>query len=139
MDRGCWPNRLGQAVKLRRADVVVAVFPGELGKPRPAIVMQADDLIAAYSTILACPLTTHLIDAPLLRPSLEPTEDNGLRLPSQVMVEKITPVRKEAIAQQVGRLTEDDMTRIETALIHIIGLTSTIAPAAKQRRQGEQQ
>lgn len=124
-------------MKFSRADVVVAVFPAELGKPRPAIVLQADALLVAYTTVLVCPLTTHLVEAPLLRPTIQPTSENGLQLPSQVMVEKITPVRKEVIRQRIGQLTDEDMTRIETALIHIIGLTHTIAPSTNTARQGE--
>lgn len=115
-------------MKLSRGDVVTAVFPGELGKPRPAIVLQANEFLVTYTTVLCCPLTTHLIEAPLLRPLIEPTVDNGLLHASQVMVEKITPVRKEAIGQQIGRLPESDLTRIEVSLVQVTGLTQTIAP-----------
>ncbi len=91
---------MGQAVNLSRGDVVIAAFPGELGKPRPAVVLQADELLAVYTTVLACPFTTHLLDAPLLRPPVQPTEENGLQQLSQAIIEKITPLRKEVIAQQ---------------------------------------
>lgn len=118
-------------MKLRRGDVVIAVFPGELGKPRPAVVLQADELLDVYTTVLACPLTTHLLDAPLLRPTLEPSTGNGLQLRSQAMVEKITPIRKEVIGQQIGRLTDDDLARLEVALVQVTGLRHTIAPPRK--------
>ncbi len=107
---------------------MVAVFPGELGKPRPAVVLQANELLEIYTTVLACPLTTHLLDAPLLRPTIEPSIENGLQLRSQAMVEKITPVRKDVIGQLIGRLTDEDLARIEVALVQVIGLHHTIAP-----------
>ena len=110
-------------MRLSRGDVVIAVFPGELGKPRPAVILQSDDLIEIFSTVLACPMTTHLIDAPLLRPIVAPNAENGLRDLSQTMVEKISPLRKEVIKQQIGRLGSADLKRIETALLHVAGLT----------------
>lgn len=119
-------------MSLSRGDTVIAVFPGELGKPRPAIIMQADAFLATYSTVLACPLTTHIIDAPLLRPIIEPDAQNGLRDLSQVMVEKITPVRNEVIGQRIGRIADSDMNRIEVALMHITGLSHTIGPTSGQ-------
>ncbi|CDN48938.1 type II toxin-antitoxin system PemK/MazF family toxin [Neorhizobium galegae] len=118
---------------------MIAVFPGELGKPRPAVILQADEFLVTYTTALACPLTTHLLEAPLLRPIIEPSAQNGLQHLSQVMVEKITPVRKEVIGQQVGRLADSDMSRIEIALVHVTGLTHTIAPERDPKRTGEQQ
>lgn len=109
-------------MKLSRGDVVIAAFPGELGKPRPAVILQADELLTTYTTALACPFTTHLLDAPLLRPPVQPSAENGLQQLSQVMVEKITPIRKEVIAQRVGRLAIHDMTRLEAALVYVVGL-----------------
>lgn len=121
-------------MKLSRGDVVIAVFPGELGKPRPAIVMQANDFLVSYTTVLSCPLTTHLLDALLLRPLIEPTPENGLQHSSQVMVEKITPVRKEAIGQRVGQITDSDIRRIEIALAYVTGLTSVTVPGPRTIR-----
>ena len=113
-------------MKLSRGDVVIAAFPGELGKRRPAVILQADELLTTYTTALACPFTTHLLDAPLLRPLVQPTEENGLQHLSQMMVEKITPIRKEVIAQRVGHLSIHDMTRLEAALVYVVGLAQTV-------------
>jgi mRNA interferase MazF len=118
-------------VTLGRGDVVIAVFPGELGKPRPAVILQANEFLPVYTTVLACPLTTHLLDTPLLRPTVEPNAGNGLQYRSQVMVEKITPIRKEVIGQQIGRLADGDLSRIELALVQVVGLGITIAPFGK--------
>ncbi|MGK6316501.1 type II toxin-antitoxin system PemK/MazF family toxin [Neorhizobium sp. DT-125] len=117
---------------------MIAVFPGELGKPRPAIVLQADDLTEIFSTVLACPMTTHLINAPLLRPIIAPNTENGLQELSQIMVEKISPLRKDVVRQRIGRLGAGDMKRLEIALIHITGLSYSIPPANETRQSGEQ-
>jgi mRNA interferase MazF len=118
-------------VNLSRGDVVIAVFPGELGKPRPAVVLQANEFPGIYTTVLSCPLTTHLLETPLLRPTINASAENGLQHRSQVMVEKITPIRREVIGQQIGRLADDDLSRIEVALVHVIGLGRTVTPPGK--------
>jgi mRNA interferase MazF len=118
-------------VNLSRGDVVIAVFPGELGKPRPAVVLQANEFLGIYTTVLSCPLTTHLLETPFLRPTINASAENGLQHRSQVMVEKITPIRREVIGQQIGRLADDDLSRIEVALVHVIGLGRTVTPPGK--------
>ncbi|MBB6507276.1 mRNA interferase MazF [Rhizobium soli] len=118
-------------MKLKRGDIVIAVFPGELGKPRPAVILQHDDLNEILTTILACPMTTHVIETPWLRPIIVPTIDNGLQELSQIMSEKISPLRREVIRQRIGRLDEHDLNRLEVALLHIIGLTHKMQLLAK--------
>jgi mRNA interferase MazF len=125
-------------VKLSRGDVVIAVFPGELGKPRPAVVLQPDELTEIFSTVLACPLTTHLVDAPLLRPIIAPNAGNGLQELSQIMVEKISPLRKDVVRQQIGRLGAGDMKRLEIALAHVTGLSYSVPPANETGQSREQ-
>ena len=117
---------------------MIAVFPGELGKPRPAIILQPDELTEIFSTVLACPMTTHLIDAPFLRPIIAPTAENGSQDPSQIMVEKISPLRKDVIRQQVGRLADGDMKRLEMALIHVTGLSYSVPLTKESGQSGEQ-
>lgn len=75
---------------MRRGDLVTVVLPGEFGKPRPAVVIQSDDH-PGLATILVCPLTSMLIDAPAFRMEVRPAPENGLRLPSQVMLDKLSP------------------------------------------------
>lgn len=125
-------------MKLRRGDVVIAVFPGELGKPRPAVVLQSDTLTDIFSTVLSCPLTTHLIDAPILRPIIIPNAENGLQVVSQIMVEKLSPLRKDVIRQVIGQLSGGEITRLETALIHVTGLSHLISPINEREQTREQ-
>jgi mRNA interferase MazF len=124
-------------VKLGRGDVVIAAFPGELGKPRPAVIIQPEEFTEIFSTVLACPMTTHLIDAPILRPIIAPHPDNGLQEFSQIMVEKISPLRKDVIRQQIGRLGAGEMKRVETALNHVMGLVYATSSATEAEQSGE--
>ena len=72
---------------MRRGDLVTISLQGDYGKPRPALVVQSDIFTDARSkTVL--PLTSTLIDAPLIRVQIEPTSENKLRAPSHVMIDK---------------------------------------------------
>lgn len=113
---------------LKRGDIVTAAFQGDLKKPRPAVILQADEFMDGHLTVLTCPFTSFLADAPLIRPTIEPTAENGLSVPSQVMVDKTTPARKDAIGAVIGRISAEDMLRVEAALINITGLRQPVPP-----------
>jgi mRNA interferase MazF len=95
---------------------VIAVTRGDYGKPRPAAVVQSDIFNPTHASITLCPITSHLVDAPLFRLSLQPTAENGLEVPSQIMVDKITTVRKEKLRQAIGRLTSAEIDTLNRAL-----------------------
>jgi mRNA interferase MazF len=102
--------------------MVTAAFHGDLGKPRPAVILQSDDFIEFHLTLLLCPLTTFLADTPAFRPVIEPSPTNGLQSASQIMVDKTTHLKKSAIRQVIGHLDDDEMLRLENALVTITGL-----------------
>jgi mRNA interferase MazF len=66
---------------MKRGDIVTAVLPADLGKPRPVLVLQSD-YFSALETVTVIPLTSTVKEAPLLRLSIEPTEEKGLQKPS---------------------------------------------------------
>ena len=72
---------------MRRGDLVTVALQGDLGKPRPALVIQSD-LFDAHPSVTILPVTGELRNAPLFRIAVNPTEQNGLTKPSQVMVDK---------------------------------------------------
>ena len=107
---------------MKRGDIVIAVTPGDYGKPRPAAVVQSDIFNPTHASITLCPITSHLVDAPLFRLSLQPTAENGLEAPSQIMVDKITTVRKEKLRQTIGRLSSAEIDTLNRALYLWLGL-----------------
>ena len=107
---------------MKRAEIwTVAGGPDYVGKPRPALIVQ-DDAFAGTASITVCPLTTQVVDAPLVRLPIEPTKLNGLNATSHVMVDKITTVVKAKIQKRVGKLTEEDMIRVNRAVLVFLGL-----------------
>lgn len=107
---------------MQRGDVVTVAAAGDYGKPRPAIVVQTDAFPESHASVVICQLTSELVDAPDFRVTIEPTRLNGLRLKSQVMADKPVTVRRERIGRKIGRLGNEDMARLGTALAFVLGL-----------------
>jgi mRNA interferase MazF len=93
---------------VKRGDVVLSVLQGDLGKPRPAVIVQADELGPDRATIIVCPVSSDIADTPFFRPAILPSRRNGLREPSMVMVDKIIAVRRERLRAIIGSLETED-------------------------------
>ena len=107
---------------MKRGEIwTVAGGPDYAGKPRPAVILQ-DDAFDATASITICPFTTHGIDAPLVRLPIEPSERNGLRSASHLMVDKITTVSKKKLETRVGRLSDEDLVRLNRGVVVFLGL-----------------
>ncbi len=100
---------------MRRGDLVTIALQGDLGKPRPALVIQSD-LFDVHPSVAILPVTSELRDAPLFRVSVQPGESNGLSKPSQVMVDKPQSVTREKIGAVIGRLDDETMMSVNRAL-----------------------
>jgi mRNA interferase MazF len=107
---------------VKRGDIAIVVVSGELGKPRPAVVVQADELGDKTTTVLVCPLSSDTQEASGLRPAFEPSTHNGLRVVSQAMADKITPLRRDRIRQLIGSLNDAERDRLDRALLIVLGL-----------------
>ena len=69
---------------IKRGDLVTVALLGDYGKPRPALVIPSD-LFAEHPSVTVLPVTSELRDTPLFRIPVEPSAENNLRSPSQVM------------------------------------------------------
>ena len=110
---------------MKRGEVwTVSGGPDYAGKPRPAVIVQ-DDAFDATASITICPFTTHVAAAPLLRLKIEPSAGNGLRTASQLMIDKITTVSKNKLESRVGRLSVEDIVRLNRAVLVFLGLAGS--------------
>jgi mRNA interferase MazF len=110
---------------MRRGEVwTVAGGKDYASKPRPVVIVQ-DDAFSVTASITICALTTVSVDAPLLRPAVEPSERNGLRSPSLMMVDKITTVPKSRLGAHLGRLDDEDIVRLNQAMMVFLGLATS--------------
>ncbi|MFY9895266.1 MAG: type II toxin-antitoxin system PemK/MazF family toxin [Xanthobacteraceae bacterium] len=115
---------------MRRGDIcIIAGGKDYAGKPRPAVIVQ-DDRFDGTDSITICAFTTDATEAPLFRLPVEPNARNGLHETCRLMVDKITTVPKSKIGAQVGRLDDDDILRLNQAILVFLGLA--VSPRAKR-------
>ncbi|RTL95685.1 type II toxin-antitoxin system PemK/MazF family toxin [Ancylobacter aquaticus] len=106
---------------MMRGHLVTVSLPGDLGKPRPALVIQADQFDET-ATVTVLPLSGTLVDAPLIRIAVEPSEANGLRKSSQIMIDKPMTVRRDRMGPAFGQLEDEAMVRVTRSLALFLGL-----------------
>src|SRR5881628_367865 len=107
---------------MRRGEIWTAAGGKDYaGKPRPVVIIQ-DDRFNATSSITACAFTSDPTDAPLFRLPIEPSETNGLRTTSRLMVDKITTMPKAKLVTRIGRLADEEMVRLNRAMTIFLGL-----------------
>jgi mRNA interferase MazF len=113
---------------MRRGDIwTVAGGKDRAGKPRAVVVVQ-DDSFDATDSITICAFTTDETDAPLFRLPVRPNERNGLRTACRLMVDRISTVSKTKVGARVGRLDDEDIPRLNQAVLGFIGLA--VSPRA---------
>lgn len=111
---------------MKRGDIVTCVLTGDDGKPRPAVIVQADLFNSTHASVTICPITTHLVEAPLFRVSLAPLKRNGLKQNSQIMVDKIMSLKREKIHTKIGVINSEEQNTLDHALKNWLDLNESI-------------
>jgi mRNA interferase MazF len=106
---------------VRRGGLLTIALQGDLGKPRPALVIQSD-LFDAHASVTVLPLTSALQHAPLFRITVPASTGNGLRQTSQVMVDKPSAVLRERLGPVFGHADDETMLAVNRALAVFLGL-----------------
>jgi mRNA interferase MazF len=106
---------------VKRGDLVTVAMPGDFGKPRPALVIQSDQF-SETGTLTVLLVSGTLVDAPLIRPTVQPTPGNGLRKASQVMVDKAMSVKRERLGGAFGALDDEAMLAVTRSLAVFLGI-----------------
>lgn len=100
----------------RGAIVIVSARGAYTGKPRPALVVQADAFNRTHASVTVCPITSAWVDAPLFRVGVPPGQRTGLQAASQVMVDKVVSVPRSSLVRQVGHVDDDTIAAVDDAL-----------------------
>jgi mRNA interferase MazF len=87
------------------------------------LIVQSDLFNETHASVTIVPVTSTLLDAPLFRLTLEPSPETGLRSLSQIMVDKVTTVKRDKIGKKIGRVGDDTMIRVNRAVALWFGLT----------------
>ncbi len=106
---------------MRRGDLVTVAMAGDYGKPRPALVIQSN-LFADHPSVTLLPLTNDLRETPIFRIRVLPSSTNGLRVPSDVMVDKLHSVARGRIREVIGYIGDDTLIEIERAVAVWLGI-----------------
>lgn len=107
---------------MKRGDIALVVLQGELGKPRPGVIVQSDEL-GALSSLIVCPMSSHIDDANnRMRPVVVPTVQNGLLVRTQIMTDKLNTLRRDRIKRVIGTLDSDACEQLDRALLLVLGL-----------------
>ena len=110
---------------MRRGEIwTVAGGADYAGKPRPAVIVQ-DDHFDATASVTVCAFTTDPTEAELFRLPIEPSEQNGLREVSRLMVDKVTTIPRSKVGLLIGRLDDADVVRLNRAVLVFLGLAGS--------------
>lgn len=107
---------------MKRGDVVLIVAAGDLGKPRPAVVVQADELGETTTSVIICPMSSEPSKIERIRPIVEPSPTNGIHVVSQIMTDKIAALTRNRIRRVIGRLDRPVCDALDRALLIVLGL-----------------
>lgn len=101
---------------IKRGHFVTVATSGDFSEPRPTLVVQSDPFVELPSVVV-CPLTSTLrADADLFRLDVAPTAGNGLRVPSQIAVDKITVIASAKVGAAIGEADDALLLRVNRAL-----------------------
>ena len=103
-------------------DVVTCALSGDYGKPRPCLIVQNTTFNELHSSVVICPITSHIEKEIVFRPTLLPDPDNGLEKLSQIMIDKITTIKKDKIGQVLGCISIHKQNEVILALKLWLGI-----------------
>lgn len=106
---------------MSRGDFVTIAMQGDFGKPRPALVIQSDQF-NEHATVTVLLVSSKLVDAPLLRVAVQPSEINGLQKPSQVMIDKAMTVKRDKLGEAFGSASDEVMLEVGRCLAVFLGI-----------------
>ena len=81
-----------------------------------------DDVLELTESVTVAPLTTTLTDAPLLRLRIPAGGLATLAQDSDVMVDKLTTVRRSNVQVRIGRLSSQQMVELERLMMTFLGM-----------------
>lgn len=108
---------------MTRGDLVTVALQGQHGKPRPALIVQSD-LFPDTASVAVLLVTSKLVEAPLIRLTVEPSSGTGLRVASQIIIDKPMAISIRKIGPVFGRLEDATMVSVNRALMLFLGLTT---------------
>lgn len=107
---------------MKRGDIAIATLSGDYGKTRPVVIVQNNRLAQMRDSVLVCPCTSDLHDAPLFRIDVPADQGTGLGRDSQIMVDKVMAIPRKRLRDQIGRLSGTTLSDVNRALAFVLAL-----------------
>lgn len=105
---------------MRRGELVTVALSGDFGNPRPAVIVQSDRF-SESETVAVLLISSTVMEAPLLRLTIEPDAANQLRKVSQIMADKVMTVRRDKVGPVFGRISDDLIVEVTRAMALFFG------------------
>lgn len=80
------------------------------------------DLFAEHPGVALLLMSSEIIDTPLIRIKVIPSEPDSLRAPSQIAIDKMFTMRREKIGSIIGHLEDEVMVAVNRAMLVFLGL-----------------
>jgi mRNA interferase MazF len=101
---------------MARGDVILVRLPVTDGREqsgqRPAVAVQTD--VAGEPMLIIAPVTSNLKASRFrFTITIEPSSENGLTLPSVIMIFQMRAVDKTRVVKRLGQLSQDELKRVD--------------------------
>lgn len=106
---------------MKRGSLVTVALQCDVGKPRPALVIQSD-MFDEHPTVVVLPVTSDLREAPLFRITVAPSKSNGLQVPSQIMVDKPQSISRAKVGAAFGKVDQSTLVAVNRSLAFFLGI-----------------
>ena len=91
-------------------------------KPAPVLIVQRSIAIPVHQSIIVCRLTSEVQNLPFMRLRIEPDDNNGLKVASDIMADKVLTLRKADLSEKIGSINADQLSNLDELLFFWIGL-----------------
>jgi mRNA interferase MazF len=85
------------------------------------LVVQSD-FFENHPSVTVLAVTSDLRDTPLFRVLVEPSQENGLHVTSQIMIDKAMTVSSERLGEPIGRLDLNLLMDVDRCLAVFLGI-----------------
>lgn len=108
-------------MEIKRGEIWSVLWTGLAGKPRPALVIQAEEYRTTETDILAL-VTSEENPSEYLRIPIKADDENGLNNDSFICLDKLMAIPIEKLGQKFGVVSDEVMKKVDEHLIKILGL-----------------
>ena len=115
---------------MARGDIVLVNLPQPIGRTgheqvgrRPAVIVHDDATSSTLSVIMIIPLTSRLNAQRFSHTILiKPSDENGLDVPSVLLVFQLRAIDRSRIDRTIGRLETEWMGQVDAEMRRMLGL-----------------